>query len=327
MRVAVILKNNQTVVCLSHQNKLYDSYRLMDFYHGADKHGYCDNQKWFHARNIFHEPNVESRLQRINDYLIDQIEKNSEAVFKTQIEGSDYQYLPPVPDCPCMFGVVQNSPQFWRNKKQDIKNFVAGYLRAPGSLIGHLNRIKIPRDCGSFRCAAEFGVVIGREAKNVPAENAMDYVFGYTIVNDMISNSWKNFAVEQNPENAPTFYELLINSYYGRGTRHFGPVGPYIVSKEEVDDPYNLLLYTKLNGEVLDRSYNNAMILDINTVIHQLSSMMTLKPGSIIHMGTMGIDGITIKEDQKLSQNCRIEIEIENVGTLVNYFEDRRFEK
>lgn len=324
MRIAVVSYGGQKAVCLLHHSKCYDINKLMTLYKDTRQQTHSEDIVSFNADNMFDVSHAEIWLYRIHDFLINELEKKSEVIATALIPDYNIRYFPPIPQCPCMFGVVQNSPQFWRNKNQDIKNFVAGYIRAPGSLIGHNERIEIPRYCGSFRCAAEFGVVIGKEARDVSAKNAMEHVFGYTCVNDMISNYWKKFAREQNPNRSPEFYEYLINSYYGRGTKDFGPVGPLIISKDEVSDPYNILLYTKLNGKVLDRSYNNAMIFDIETVISRLSSLMTLKPGTIIHMGTMGIDGITIEENQKLSKNCYIEIEIENVGILKNYFDDRR---
>jgi 2-keto-4-pentenoate hydratase/2-oxohepta-3-ene-1,7-dioic acid hydratase in catechol pathway len=324
MRIAVVASGNKKTACLLHHHKLFDLNTLAALYQKGNPKNYPKSAVSFHADNIFNVPNSVTWLHRIYDFLIERIERNDENISAAHIPDHNIRYYPPVPQCPCMFGVVQNSPQFWRKKNQDIKNFVAGYIRAPGSLIGHRERIEIPDYSGSFRCAAELGVVISREARNVDVQNAMEYVFGYTCVNDMISNCWKEFARERNPDRTPEFYEYLINSYYGRGTKDFGPVGPCIVSKDEVNDPYNILLYTKFNGKIMDRSYNNAMIFDIETVISRLSSFMTLRPGTVIHMGTMGIDGITIEETPNLNKNDYVEIEIENVGSLTNFFDDRR---
>ena len=325
MHVGVVFQGGRKTVFLERRGRIYDVNKLL-IDHAEDIHEIDSSDRYlFEPSNIFNTSRAQERLRRVDDFLVNKIEQNGDALAAAKIPESSARYLPPVPECPCMFGVVQNSPQFWRDKEEDIKkSLVAGYIRAPGSLIGHNERVEIPAYCGSFRCAAELGVVVGREAKNVHVQDAMDHVFGYTCVNDMISNFWKKYAQEQNPDNSPDFYEYLINSYYGRGTKDFGPVGPFIVSKDEVDDPYNILLYTKLNGRIIDRSYNNAMIFDIKTVISRLSSMMTLKPGTIIHMGTMGCDGITIEESRKLDRSDYIEIEIEKVAMLKNYFEDRR---
>jgi len=140
----------------------------------------------------------------------------------------------------------------------------------------------------------------------------------------MIGNQWKDFARNSNPNGDPTFEELLITSYYGRATDGFAPIGPAIVSKDEVADPYNLLMYTRQNGIERDRSYTNSMVVGIENTIEYLSQFMTLYPGTIIHMGAMGIDGITIHEDVRIGADEPVEVEIERVGRLRTYFDDKR---
>ena len=83
-------------------------------------------------------------------------------------------------------------------------------------------------------------------------------------------------------------------------------------------------MYTRQNGIVRDRSYTNAMVVGIERAIAYLSTFMTLYPGSIIHMGTMGVDGVVLEADEKLSEDDYIELEIERVGTLRTYFDDHR---
>ena len=236
----------------------------------------------------------------------------------------DQPFDVPIEQPPLIFGLAGNCPQTWRNSGKIIQNYPVGYTRTYHTLTPHLGRVKIPKEITSFRCAAELGVIIARDCRNVSRADSMDYVAGYTIVNDMISNHWKNFAVNNSLDGTPSFEELLITSYYGRGTEGFCPCGPYIVSKDEIQDPYNLMVYTYINDELLDRSHTNAMVIGIEESIAYLSKFMKLKAGSIIHMGTMGVDGITISGQRKLNTEDNVRMNIESIGTLTTYFQDER---
>jgi 2-keto-4-pentenoate hydratase/2-oxohepta-3-ene-1,7-dioic acid hydratase in catechol pathway len=235
-----------------------------------------------------------------------------------------HYYTAPIPIPPLLFGLAGNSPQAWRKAGTLIQNYPVGYVRPWKSITGHRSRVILDKNVTSFRCAAELGVVIGKAASKVDRSTAMEHVFGYTIVNDMIGNQWRDFALRNNPTGDPSFHELLITSYYGRGTNGFAPIGPAVVSKDEIENPYDLLMYTSFNGEVEDRSHTNAMVVGIENTIECLSQFMTLLPGSIIHMGTMGIDGITISENHFIPPDVSVDIEIEKIGKLSIYFDDRR---
>ena len=325
MKISTVIESGEPKVCFLIEGEYYDLSTLIKLKSTGVE---CTFDGSVQYKNIFRWADYEYWICKMFDFARDKISSGkTEEISKAIISKDNMRFLPPVPACPNMFGIIHNSPQFWRKKSWNIPNFAAGYIRPPGSLIGHEEIVTLPPYCGSFRCAAEFGVVIGKEGSNIREEEAMDYIFGYTCVNDMISNYWKRFAEEQNPKNNPAFYEYLVTSYYGRGTRNFGPVGPHIVSKDEIPDPYNLVLFTKRNGEVEDRAFNNSMILGIERIISQLSSFMTLKSGTIIHTGTMGADGITIDADTPLTSEDYVEIEIEKVGKLRNYFKDLRFDE
>ena len=157
----------------------------------------------------------------------------------------------------------------------------------------------------------------------------MEHVLGYTIVNDMASDTWKDFHMKDKDDklidtDLTVFTARQATSVYSRSTDNFGPVGPSITTKDEVGDPYNLLIYNRLSGILRERSYTNAMVNGIEQTIHFLSQMFTLLPGSIIHMGTMSFDGYTVEEDMLLTHEDYMEIEIEKVGVLRNPVIDLR---
>jgi 2-keto-4-pentenoate hydratase/2-oxohepta-3-ene-1,7-dioic acid hydratase in catechol pathway len=173
------------------------------------------------------------------------------------------------------------------------------------------------------------GVVIGKPGRDIAPADAMDHVWGYTIVNDMASDSWRAIALGAQTEHEvdtdlTVFTARHATSLFSRGSDHFGPVGPYITTKEEVGDPYNLLVWNRLSGVERERSYTNAMVNGIEQTIHFLSRMFPLQAGSIIHMGTMSFDGYTVEEDMPLSDTDTMEIEFERVGVLKNPVRDLR---
>lgn len=278
----------------------------------------------FEPGNFLSDPDAWQLLRRVHDLLKACLRNADPLLIEDCLVPADAGYLPPIPRAPLMFGLAGNCPQTWRHTATLIQNYPVGYVRPWRSLSGHNQRVTLNESVTSFRCAAELGVVIGKKAFRIPPSQASEVIVGYTCVNDMIGNQWKSFAENSSPLKNPTFTELLITSYYGRGTDGFAPVGPCIASLDEVGDPYNLLMLTGQNGRRRDRAYTNAMVVGIETTIAYLSRFMTLYPGTIIHMGTMGVDGITLPADRRIDEDDFVEIEIENIGVLKTYFEDQR---
>ncbi|HDL01887.1 MAG TPA: fumarylacetoacetate hydrolase family protein [candidate division Zixibacteria bacterium] len=331
MKVSVRLHHNSPRVCVDTGKGTYDvgvfSSILAESSHSL-KH---NTHNALSLKNIELDPDnfissegaLES-LQKVKILLSDFLENKDPGLLELAKVDKNAPFFPPIRKPPLMYGLAGNCPQTWRQAGTLIPNYPVGYTRPWKSLSSHKGRVLLDENVTSFRCAVELGVVIGREAFQVSKAEALDYVYGYVCVNDMISNHWKAFTEVSSPNGNPDFKELLITSYYGRGTDGFAPVGPYIISKGDVGDPYNLMMFTRQNGVQRDRSYTNAMVVGIENTIEYLSRSITLYPGSIIHMGTMGIDGITIPEDIKLGHDDFVEVEIEKIGILRTYFEDRR---
>ena len=197
------------------------------------------------------------------------------------------------------------------------------------ALVGHNATVNIPAHYSTMRASAEMGVVIGKSGRNVSEAEAMSYVYGYTLVNDMCSDSWKVVALQGADESLmhedlTVFTQRAATSYYSRSTDTFASVGPYIVTKDEVPDPYNLMVWNRLNGITRERVHTQAMVNSIERTISFLSRIFTLQPGMIFHMGTMGIDGFTLEADMHLGAGDYFEIEYEHIGILRNYVNDMR---
>lgn len=150
---------------------------------------------------------------------------------------------------------------------------------------------------------AELAIIIGKEARNVPAEQALDYVFGYTIINDVSARNVQNRHKQW---------------YFGKSMDGFTPMGPHIVSADEIAFPPKLTIQSKINGELRQNSNTELLIFDIPYIIHDLSQGMTLKPGTIISTGTPDGVGLGFEPPKFLKPGDVVECIIEGIGTLTN---------
>lgn len=149
----------------------------------------------------------------------------------------------------------------------------------------------------------ELAVVIGRDAKDVKKEDALDYIFGYTIVNDV---SARDVQMRHG------------QWYFGKSMDGFTPMGPVIVTTDSFDGLPNLKLTSKVNGELRQSSETRLQQFDIPYVIEELSQGMTLKAGTIIATGTPAGVGLGFQPPKFLAVGDVIECEIEGIGRLVN---------
>jgi len=149
----------------------------------------------------------------------------------------------------------------------------------------------------------ELAVIINKDAKNIEREEAFDYVFGYTIINDISAR------------NLQTRHKQW---YFGKSLDGFTPMGPYIVTKDEFDNPPILKIQSKVNGKIRQNSSTGLLIFDIPHVISELSQGMTLKAGTIISMGTPAGVGMGFNPPKFLKSGDIIECIIEKIGTLIN---------
>lgn len=157
-------------------------------------------------------------------------------------------------------------------------------------------------DSLDYEC--ELAVIIGKNAKNVSEENAFDYVFGYTILNDVSAR------------NLQTRHKQW---YFGKSLDGFCPMGPDIITEDEFDRPPVLTIQSYINGELRQNSNTGLLIFDIPHVISELSQGTTLKAGTIISMGTPAGVGMGFQPPKFLKKGDVIECRIEKIGSLKNY--------
>ncbi len=153
------------------------------------------------------------------------------------------------------------------------------FLKPPSSLIGPEETIIIPKKSKEVHHEVELGVIIGKRGKNIPQEEAFDYILGYTVVLDITARDLIQRAISKG-----------LPWAVAKGFDTFTPIGPRIVGKEELD-PSDLEIGLKVNGEVRQLSKTSRMIFKIDEIIEYVSSIMMLEPGDIIATGTPeGVD-------------------------------------
>lgn len=171
------------------------------------------------------------------------------------------------------------------------------FLKPPSSLVGNGGDIVYPNGAKYMHYEAEFAVVIGRQCRRTTAENSLDFVKGYTIANDV------------------TVRDYITNTFRpplkAKGFDTFCPLGPYLVTKDEVSDTRNLPIETRVNGEVKQRGNTKDLIRTIPQLLEFITAFMTLEPDDVILTGTpKGISPIVPGDS--------VEITIGQLGTLSN---------
>jgi 2-keto-4-pentenoate hydratase/2-oxohepta-3-ene-1,7-dioic acid hydratase in catechol pathway len=191
--------------------------------------------------------------------------------------------------------------------KAPIPEYPVLFMKNPGALQHPGEPIAIPRHLQSdevdYEC--ELAVVIGRPCKNATRANALDYVLGYTCANDVSARDWQ---------------KIRSGGQWCRGKSFdtFGPLGPCLVTRDEIPNPNALRIRTIINGETLQDWNTNDMIFDVPKLIEFLSGSTTLLPGTVILTGTPHGVGMARNPARWLKPGDSVTIDIEKIGSLTN---------
>ncbi len=200
-----------------------------------------------------------------------------------------------------------NYRQHAKESRLKEPEFPVLFMKATSAVQNPGGPIILPRhlrsDAVDYEC--ELAVVIGRAAKNVPRDRAFDYVLGYTLANDVSARDWQ---IQRG------------GSQWCRGKTFdtFCPLGPCLVTKEEISDPSRLRIRTLLNGQVMQDWPCDDMIFDIPALIEFLSGSTTLLPGTVILTGTPHGVGFARQPTVFLQPGDEVRIEVDEIGSLVN---------
>jgi 2-keto-4-pentenoate hydratase/2-oxohepta-3-ene-1,7-dioic acid hydratase in catechol pathway len=183
------------------------------------------------------------------------------------------------------------------------------FLKATSSVIGPEDDIVLPRASSSVDFEGELAVVIGRTAKGVSEADALAFVAGYTVANDV---------------SARDFQGVHGQHFIGKSCDTFAPLGPALVTADEVPDPQDLGLRTIVSGEVMQSARTKEMTFPVAVLIAFASRLLTLEPGDVLLTGTPAGVGMARKPPRWLRDGDVVDVEIERVGLLRNFVTTER---
>jgi len=183
------------------------------------------------------------------------------------------------------------------------------FMKAASSICGPNDNIEVSKDSRKLDWEVELAFVVGKEARNIKEIDAPEHILGYCIVNDISEREWQ--------------IEKLGQWTKGKSADTFGPTGPFLVTKDEIEDLNNLSLILKVNDQVMQSGNTKNMIFNTNFILSYLSKFMSLQPGDLITTGTPAGVGMGKKPQKFLKNKDQIKISITGLGeqnsTVVNF--------
>lgn len=221
------------------------------------------------------------------------------------VSGKNIRYLPCVTNPEKILCVGLNYVSHTSETKMEIPKYPVLFNKFNNALAAHHDPIKLPSAAQKFDYEAELVIVIGREARSIPKEDALSYVFGYAPGNDLSARDLQTRTPQW---------------MLGKTCDGFAPVGPCITTADEID-PQSLKIECRVNGELRQSASTRDMIFDCATIVSYISQFMTLKPGDIIFTGTPAgvILGMPKEKQQWLKPGDEVRVTIEKLGSLTNF--------
>jgi len=174
------------------------------------------------------------------------------------------------------------------------------FMKATSSVMGPNDTVYMPPKSEKSDWEVELGVIIGKEAKYVTEENALDHVAGYCVINDL---SEREYQIEKQGQWCK-----------GKGCDTFGPIGPYLVTTDEVEDSNQLGIWLELNGKRVQNGNTNTMVYKVPYLVHYISQFMSLQPGDIISTGTPPGVGFGMSPPTYLKEGDVMRLGIDGLG-------------
>lgn len=221
------------------------------------------------------------------------------------IDVSSIQWLPPALPSSKVICIGKNYADHAREMGGEAPELPVVFSKLASCLIGHRQPIVLPSMSSQVDWEAELVVVIGRRGRNIPEAKALDWVAGYCCGNDVSARDWQ--------KGRPGGQWFL-----GKSFDTFAPLGPFLVSRDEIPDPHQLQIELRLNGELMQQASTGSLIYRIEHLIAHLSLFFTLEPGDLIFTGTPAGVGAGRNPPRFLQPGEEIEIEISGLGKLKN---------
>lgn len=272
---------------------------------GKETFGFVKDERIATREEITYETGVPLPYS-IKDFLFDgwfEEIKNKTAELSYKESLSSYTILAPIPNPPKIICLAFNYIDHAKEQNKQPPEDPVIVIKPRTTLTGTNSDIRSPAFVKKLDYEIELAIVIGQTCKNIDEHKALDMIFGYMILNDVsardIQYGDKQFT-------------------RGKSFDTFAPCGPWITTSDEISNPQNLKMITKVNGELRQNSSTSKMFLQIPSIISKLSKVMTLEKGDIISTGTP--EGVVLNNPnlEFLKDGDKIEMEIENLGKLKN---------
>ncbi|MBD8035673.1 fumarylacetoacetate hydrolase family protein [Solibacillus sp. A46] len=246
--------------------------------------------------------------------FVEQVRKLVEAAQKHEngakfkLAYSNIEWLSPVPRTPknimCV-GKNYNDHAVEMGADKAPEDMVV-FTKSPTAIASDESTLSVHAEfTDSLDYEGELAIVIGKQGKNIPKAMAYDYVFGYTIANDITARDLQ---------------EKHKQYFLGKSLEGSCPMGPYLVTKDEIPDPHTLTIVTKVNGEVRQNGSTKDMMFTVSDIIEIISKSVTLEPGDVILTGTPAGVGKAMNPPKFLKAGDEVKVSIEGIGTLANRF-------
>jgi 2-keto-4-pentenoate hydratase/2-oxohepta-3-ene-1,7-dioic acid hydratase in catechol pathway len=209
----------------------------------------------------------------------------------------------PIPRPPKVICIGLNYRDHAEESKMAIPEVPTVFAKFPTAVIGPGSPIVLPKASARPDYEAEFAVVIGRGGRHIPESKWRDHVFGYTMMNDV---------------SARDFQMATSQWMMGKTFDTFAPIGPWIVTADEIEDPHNLDISMVVSGDVLQSSNTRNLIFGVPKLVSYLSSVFTLEPGDIIATGTPAGVGFARTPPRYLKSGDECRVRVQGIGELVN---------
>ena len=252
----------------------------------------------------------ENKIRNLSNYIEDFNPKTLNISTINKIKDLDFKKLPEIDSKirigPCIsnpgnfFAIGLNYKAHAEETGAEAPKFPVVFNKSVHSIIGPKDDVIIPKNSNKLDHEVEIAIVISKKAKRISDKDAQDYVFGYCICNDISEREWQK--------------EKGGQWVKGKSGDTFGPIGPYLVTKEEIKDLFNLNLTLDLNGKRRQTGNTRSMIFNFNFLISHLSNFFTLMPGDIITTGTPPGVGLGMSPPQFLQDGDEMVLKADYLG-------------
>ncbi|MCZ8536590.1 fumarylacetoacetate hydrolase family protein [Paenisporosarcina quisquiliarum] len=246
--------------------------------------------------------------------FVEQMRKLADAALKSEEPNqfkrafSSIEWLSPIPRTPKnIFGVGRNYAEHAKEMGSEAApEHLMIFTKSPTTIAADEETLPVHADVtSSYDYEGELAVVISKKGDNIPKKLAYDHVFGYTIANDLTARDLQKKHQQ---------------FFLGKSLKGSCPMGPYLVTKDELPNPQNLTVVTKVNDEVRQNGRTDDMIFPVEELIAQISALVTIEPGDVILTGTPSGVGKGFNPPKFLAAGDTVKVSVEGIGTLVNRF-------